>query len=346
MPGVVIPPHHQSAPKTHWADNEIKEAAREIDEGKWEPEPDAERDHAMKGLGLALGLGDRGVAVGDKPTLAEFQHTANLDTISRHPRVMEALEKMQEERYSIGDPVKMIEHNYAMRELTEASTKGQRWDGQGRWEGHEAEEMRYGKLLSPKDFYDELAKVIGKGKLKLSDYVVRESEMARSGRVALLVRNPLFKGQAIIQGPTKMQQAQELRLKGEHEMRRVKTLRKLGLTDEANKAVNLAGEMAEQCLRLMAEGQAEELAAPPEFVRVAVLQWPFGTEWMIMSFTEFGMVWKPKYLGWRTALLTMIRAGVITEKQAHKAFPVGTGPAAQWYLEQLRMMRDEVGTVQ
>jgi hypothetical protein len=75
--------------------------------------------------------------------------------------------------------------------------------------------------------------------------------------------------------------------------------------------------------------------AEPEFVRVATVQWPLGTEWMIIEFTEWGTVWKPKFYGWRTALLTMIRVGAITEAQAHKAFPVGSGEAGAWYLQQI-----------
>lgn len=346
MPGVVIPPHQQSAPKEHWADKEIKDAAREIDEGRWMPDADPERDSAMQGLGLALGLGTHGVAVGDKPKFSEFQHTANLDVISRHPRVMEALEKMQHEVYDLGDPVKNLERNYAMRELARASSKAQHWDGQGRWEGEENEEMRHGKILTPSQFYDQLGKVVGKGKIKLSEYMVRESPEARSGRIALLMRNPLYKGGTILTGKTKAQQAEELRLKGEAELRRGKQLRRLAMDAEADKHINLAGEMAQECLKMMAEAQAEDIAAPAEFIRVGALQWPLGTEWMIMGFTEYGAVYKAKYLGWRTALLTMIRAGAITEKEAHKAFPVGSGPAASWYLEQLAMMRAEAGTVQ
>jgi hypothetical protein len=67
---------------------------------------------------------------------------------------------------------------------------------------------------------------------------------------------------------------------------------------------------------------------------------------MIMDFTEWGAVYAAKFIGWRTALLTMIRCRAITEAQAHKAFPIPSGPAAAWYLEQLQMIRDEEGTVQ
>jgi hypothetical protein len=90
-------------------------------------------------------------------------------------------------------------------------------------------------------------------------------------------------------------------------------------------------------------GQAE----PDEkgLVHVGTLQWPCSSEWMIMKFDEYGVPTTAKYLGWRTALLSMIRANVITEKQAHKAFPLTSGPAANWYRRQLQIFRSQKGLV-
>jgi hypothetical protein len=81
-------------------------------------------------------------------------------------------------------------------------------------------------------------------------------------------------------------------------------------------------------------------------VQVGTLQWPCGTEWMIVRFDEYGVPTTAKYLGWRTALLSMIRLGVVSEKEAHQAFPLGTGPASAWYREQLFILRSQRGTVQ
>lgn len=72
-----------------------------------------------------------------------------------------------------------------------------------------------------------------------------------------------------------------------------------------------------------------------EPVYLCSLQYPLATEWMVMHFDEFGVPTSPKHLGWRTALLVMIRLGVITPKEAEKAFPLGTGPASSWYREQV-----------
>lgn len=77
-----------------------------------------------------------------------------------------------------------------------------------------------------------------------------------------------------------------------------------------------------------------------EFAQVGTLQYPCGTEWMVMRIDEFGCPTTAKYLGWRTALLSMIMLGVITEKEAHKAFPLKEGPASKWYRQQLYYFRN------
>jgi hypothetical protein len=76
-------------------------------------------------------------------------------------------------------------------------------------------------------------------------------------------------------------------------------------------------------------------AAVEEPVQVATLQWPFGTEWMVMKFDEFGVPRTPRFIGWRTALLALVRNGAITVAEAHRAFPVGTGVQASWYKQQM-----------
>lgn len=78
---------------------------------------------------------------------------------------------------------------------------------------------------------------------------------------------------------------------------------------------------------------------------VATLQYPLGTEWMIMRFNQYGVPTEAKFLGWRTALLSMILSNVITEKEAHKAFPLTTGPAADWYKQQLQIHRNNKGSI-
>jgi hypothetical protein len=82
--------------------------------------------------------------------------------------------------------------------------------------------------------------------------------------------------------------------------------------------------------------------ATRKLVQVGTLQYPCGPEWMVMRFNEYGVPTTAKYLGWRTALLSMITLGVLSEKEAHKAFPLKEGPASAWYQEQLMMLRGKV----
>lgn len=77
-----------------------------------------------------------------------------------------------------------------------------------------------------------------------------------------------------------------------------------------------------------------------KFLQVATLQYPCGPEWMVPRFDEYGVIKNAKYLGWRTALLSMIHLGVLTEKEAHDAFPLSATPAADWYRQQLYEIRN------
>lgn len=96
---------------------------------------------------------------------------------------------------------------------------------------------------------------------------------------------------------------------------------------------------------ILLPGMPEPPKERRNLVMVGTLQWPFGTEWMVMRFDSYGVPTRAKYLGWRTALLTMIQLGVITEKEAHKAFPVVANEASSWYRQQLMMLRNEGKTV-
>lgn len=68
---------------------------------------------------------------------------------------------------------------------------------------------------------------------------------------------------------------------------------------------------------------------------VTTIQYPYGPEWSIMRFNEYDVPTNEKYRGWRTTLLCLIVAGVITEAEAHKAFGSPVGEASLFYREQL-----------
>ena len=328
--------------KEHPADKAIKQAAEEIDAGNYIPDRPPEGTDQMNSLGLALGLGTDAAATGGTPSLEDFRRTHDdvAGALANHPRVLEAMEKMRHEVVESSGH-EMCEKNAALRELTEASEQKNRWDGQGRWMGGENEEMRYGEILTPQQFYDRLGKVTGKGRFKLSEHVMYPFEGARSGLSGIYMRNPLWDGAAETYRAGERQQALEMADEAERMATEVKQLVKLHRTSEAQKKVKDIAAMVAEARQMYDRAASGSSMAEPEFIRVATVQWPLGTEWMIVEFTEWGTVWKPKFYGWRTALLTMMKCGAITEAQAHKAFPPGSGEAAAWYLQQIYDMKLE-----
>lgn len=252
-PATIIPREHQSSPKEHWADKEIQLAAQEIVDGKFR--------------------------VRDDPN--EFWNYGETMTVAQHPRVKEAMRKLEQEMEGPSNEQEYLEKYQMLHELNEAANKPNQWDGQGRWIGAENEEMRKGMILSPFAFMQKLCAIVGERRVELNKFGVL-------GRVHLLSPDPNYVESAIFT---------------------------LGPKDQRPE------HMKGKCV-------------------VGTLQYPLSTEWMIVRVNQYGVPTTAKYLGWRTALLSMIRLGVLTEKEAHKAFPLGDGPAGDWYREQLYMHRN------
>lgn len=242
-PMIVIPRRHQSAPNEHWADTELRKAAEEINSGNYVV-PQSED---------------------------EFFNYGPSQFLARHPRVQEALAKLEKEREE-SNSQEAAEKAQMIYEMNEMIQRPDQWDGQGRWTGKENEEMRVVNIMTPFTFIEKL-------------YASGISE------------NRIW-------------------LRGDH---------KLGRAPVMSWERNL-------------------LMGTQEQVAVGTLQYPCGPEWMVMRFNEYGVPTNAKYLGWRTALLSMITLGVLSEKEAHKAFPLGEGPAAHWYREQLQVHRSQRGS--
>ena len=344
-PALHIARRHQSSPKAHPAEAEIRKAAEEIDGGRYVADTRSADEKVVDGMGLALGMGIDGVAVGDYPTFDNFrqqeQATRQMNELGRHPRVQEAMERMQAELEDARTPEEELEMRWRLHEMLSEEQQRNKWKGQERWEGRENEEMRRGEVLSPWQFHERLCGALGRNDRVLlkDDRILKMSASGKSGVLALVIPNPAWNGQTAIQHDYAQVKAQGLREVAEGELVKAKKLRNAKYNAEADKSFNLAGDMIQSATEMLLERDAYE-AEVPEFLRVGTLQAPLGTEWMIMGFDEFGVPTSAKYIGWRTALLTMIRARVITEEEAHKAFPVGGGSAAEWYLEQLYMQRN------
>jgi hypothetical protein len=344
-PAVHIARRHQSAPRAHPAEAEIRKAAEEIDAGRYVPDTRASDEQALDGLGLALGMGINGVAVGDAPSFDDWhkeeQATRQMNELGRHPRVLEAMARMEREIEDVKTPEQELELRWRIHELLSAEQERNKWKGQERWEGRENEEMRRGEVLSPWQFHERLCVALGRRDRVLlkDDRIVKMSSTGKSGLLALVIRNPMWNGQTAIQHDYAQVKAGEMKQAAEGELVKAKRLRKAKHNPEADRSFHLAGDMIQTATEILLEREAYETEVP-EFLRVGTLQAPLGTEWMIMGFDEFGVPTSAKYVGWRTALMTMIRARAITEEEAHRAFPLGTGPAADWYQQQLFMWRN------
>lgn len=333
---VHIARRHQSAPKETELDRAVKTAATEISEGRYIPDDAGEG--LLNGLGLALGAGTSGVAVGEKPTLEDFRATREMNDLGRHPRVLEAIAKAEQEMEAAADPYLEMERSWMLHEMTADQVKKNKWAGQERWEDKDAEERAIGKILTPMAFHAQLCTVIGHERVLLSPHAVKEQPSDKAARCGLYVKNPRWDGVNLMRNYPQIE-AGKLRGRGEKKLREAKSLRAAGMTALADKAQAMAYEMGMTAGAMLVEASAQQ-AANPELLRVGMLQWPCGSEWMVMHFDMYGVPKCAKYIGWRTALLTMVRCGAITEAEAHKAFPVESGNAANWYLEQLYRIRN------
>lgn len=269
MANIHIKPEHQSAPRKTEHDKAIEKAAEEIRTGNYKIDESAiDSDFDIMPVGIQRGLG-----ISSNPNAIDPTSLMTSEVLLQHPRVKEALAKLEREKNTARTSQQMLEKTQMLFELNAKAAQANMWDGQGRWIGEENEEMRIGHILTPFQFLARLEAVIGKGKVFINRFSV-------VGRVSLLTKD-----------------------KGQHPV-------------------------------IIIPGQPE----PPkegELLQVGTLQYPNSTEWMVMRFDEYGVPTTAKYLGWRTALLSMIQLGVITVAEAHRAFPLGTSPAGDWYRSQL-----------
>ena len=262
-PALHIAREHQSAPAEHWADQEVAKAAEEIRGGQFTPVA-AEEDDL-----LAIGL-QRGLAIKNPAQLAGNEKLALF------------------EQNDAQSSQEMLEKTAMLHEANQRAARKNLWDGQGRWLGKEAEEMRMVNILSWQQWLRRLTKVIGEGRVFVSEGI-------RAGRKNVLVPRP-----SRILGPES----------------------RAGFDWFSGPGTRDSG-----------------LYEP-----VATIQ-PVNPEWMVMRFSEYGEPTCPKYLGWRTPLLSLIAQRIITEKEAHRAFPLGSGPAADWYRQQLFELRSREGVL-
>lgn len=342
-PAIHIARRHQSTPKAHWADKEIQKAAVEIDEGRYVEE--AQGEGSIEKLNVGLGFGNTPIARHGNLTFedakTEYANTDVMNQLGRHPRVVEAMEKMKQELETLTNPQEIIEKQWMMHEMNQCHADGNKWEGQQRWEGSENREARMaGEVLSPWQFHDRLCAVIGPNRVLLGTGLVKLSNNAKTGLMGLYIHNPLWEGDPMIKPEHASVKAAEIRRAGEAELIRAKKLRLSGHNTLADLAFHRAGDMAQAATEILLENSVAQQLKEPELLRCGTLQAPLGTEWMVMRFNEYGVPTTAEFTGWRTAALTMVRSKIITEAEAHVAFPVGEGVAAEWYMQQLYLLRN------
>jgi hypothetical protein len=345
-PALII--KNPSRVKPHWADKELQKAAVEMDEGRYVPNAPTEQEAAVQDMGLALGQGTHGVGVGAAPTLEEFRQTRDFDELGRHPRVQEAMEKMRQETETDPMSPEAMDASWRLHEMNMRQNLNHRWPGQDRWLGKDNEAMRRGEVLEATVWYQKLCEVIGPDRVLLGRYAYKMDKDAKGAILGLYVPNPEYKGGAPertagtgFQGPEPPSvQVALLREQAEATRREAIRLKMAGAYREATLMTRSAIEMYKAAAEIEVEkGFTRVTQMAQQFVRVGALQWPYATEWTLMNFNDYGVPTTHQHLGWRTALLTMVRHRVITEEEAELAFPVGDGPAAAWYLEQLWLRR-------
>jgi hypothetical protein len=73
---------------------------------------------------------------------------------------------------------------------------------------------------------------------------------------------------------------------------------------------------------------------------VTTLQYPYGPEWSLMYFDENDVPISERYRGWRTAMLQLIEADVLTEDEVNRAFgQVPLGVVSSLYRKKLQFHR-------
>jgi hypothetical protein len=78
--------------------------------------------------------------------------------------------------------------------------------------------------------------------------------------------------------------------------------------------------------------------------RVTYLQFPYSPEWSLMHFDMFDVPIRERYRGWRTALLHLLLAGVLTEDEVDRAFgPVSLSSVSLFYRKMLYDKRRRLG---
>ena len=197
-----------------------------------------------------------------------------------------------------------VDENLELYEANCAKAKDEQLPGQERWEGREAEESRMVNILHPSQVMR---------KLRLAGVDAREQEHPN----ARLWLNDWTRGGMV--GVNAWVAPQEM--------------------DEEGYLYELSTATTQRVKDIVTDNWMACREGRKVRRTITSLQEPYGPEYSIMRFSERGVATKEKFRGWRTAMLVLIVAEVLTEAEVERAFGPALGPAGAWYRAQLQIWR-------
>ena len=198
-------------------------------------------------------------------------------------------------------PQETVEMAQEQYELACYAARAQRWQGQERWQGKENEEMRRGVVMHPYTFMKKLAAAGVNAQIDAPQTQTLWIEKEDAEGIMRLVP---------IHTPT-----------------------------ISSAKVWLNGDVRQGLIGVNAWVKDEESGYLQQKT-VTTIQYPYAQEYSVMRFDRHNVPKKEKYKGWRTTLLVLIYADVITEEEAHRAFgePI-ENEASAFYRQQLQWKR-------
>jgi hypothetical protein len=227
-----------------------------------------------------------------------------MDAPEHHDLNIEILKQRAHVQKLTYQPEEWVEENLEIYAANVAKAKDQRLEGQERWEGEEQEKMRFVNLLHPSAVMR---------RLRMAGVDARDYE---SPHARIWLNDWTTAG---LVGVNAWVAPQEM--------------------DEQGYLVELADARSQAVKDLITENYLACRDRRKVRKTITSLQEPYGPEWSIMRFDDHGIATKEKYRGWRTAMLVLIAAEILTEDEVDRAFGPPLGEAGAWYRQTLQSYR-------
>lgn len=202
------------------------------------------------------------------------------------------------------DPSAWVDENLELYEANRSRSRCQRLPGQERWEGKEHEEERLVNILHPSQVMR---------RLRLAGVDARNDEHPNA---RIWLNDWTTHG---LVGVNTWVEPQEM--------------------DQEGYLLELSYATTQRSKDILTANFHACLAGRKVVRTITSLQEPYGPEWSVMRFNDYGIATKEKYRGWRTTMLVLIAAGILTEEEVDRAFGPPLGEAGAWYRQQLQIYR-------